>query len=167
MYKLNTPEIKKVNRSQFAKGTDFKQYIVEYIGNNCYIPTSGNCFIKCINFFTKKDYTQEFLTFIRSEQRRSNVMTSARIQPFGREYNINIGYYDGFRVYPRSITQRDIALKIHENHFYLMWKSNGIRYDKAIKELKDNFKVMILLYLTNMLKVLLNTNTNLKQSNLN
>ena len=94
-------------------------------------------------------------------------MTSARIQPFGREYNINIGYYDGFRVYPRSITHRDIALKIHENHFYLMWKSNGIRYDKAIKELKDNFKVMILLYLTNMLKVLLNTNTNLKQSNLN
>ena len=23
-----------------------------------------------------------------------------------------------------------------------MWKSNGIRYDKAIKELKDNFKVI-------------------------
>ena len=46
LYKLNTPEFKKVNRSQFARGTDFKQNIVEYIGNNCCIPTSGNCFIK-------------------------------------------------------------------------------------------------------------------------
>ena len=68
LYKLNTPEFKKVNRSQYGRGTDFKQDIVEYIGNNCYIPTSGNCFIKCINYFTKKDYTEEFLTFIRTEQ---------------------------------------------------------------------------------------------------
>ena len=84
LYKLNTPEFKKVNKSQYGRGTDFKQDIVEYIGNNCYIPSSGNCFIKCINYFTKKDYTEEFLTFIRTEQRRSNVMTSARIQPFCR-----------------------------------------------------------------------------------
>ena len=49
-----------MNRSQNGKGTYFKQDIDEYIGNNCYIPTSGNCFIKCINFFTKKDYTEEF-----------------------------------------------------------------------------------------------------------
>ena len=110
------------------------------MGNNCYIPTSGNCFIKCINFFTKKDYTDDFLTIIRTEQRRSNVMTSARLQPFCRKY-INIGYYDGFRVNPRSITQRDIALQIHKNHFSLIWKSNGISYDKIIKELKDNLNV--------------------------
>ena len=35
-YKLNTPEFKKVNRSQFGKGTDFKQDIVEYHGKNGY-----------------------------------------------------------------------------------------------------------------------------------
>ena len=29
LYKLNTPEFKKVNRSQYGKGTDFKQDIVE------------------------------------------------------------------------------------------------------------------------------------------
>ena len=81
LYKLNTPEFKKVNRSQYGRGTDFKQDIVEYIGNSCYIPTSGNCFIKFINYFTKKDYTEEFLTFL----------TSARIQPFCRKHNINIG----------------------------------------------------------------------------
>ena len=142
LYKLNTPEFKKVNRSRYGKGTDFKQDIVEYIGNNCYIPTSGMCFLKCINRFTKKDYTEEFLTFIRTEQRRSNVMTAARIQPFCRRHNINIGYYDDFRVCPRTITQRNTALKIHNNHFCLIWKSDGVSFEKAIKELKDNFQVV-------------------------
>ena len=142
MYKLNTPEFKKVNRSQYGRGTDFKQHIVEYIGNNCYIPTTGNCFIKCIFYFTKKDYTEEFLTFIRTEQRRSNVMAAARIQPFCKKHNISIGCYDGFRVCPRNITQRNIALKIFNNHFCLIWKSYGVSFDKAIRELKDNFKVV-------------------------
>ena len=91
LYKLNTTEFKKVNRSEYARGTDFKQDIVEYKGKSCYIPTSGNCFIKCIFFHEKRLYTR-FLTFIRTEQRRSNVMTSARIQPFCRKHNINIRY---------------------------------------------------------------------------
>ena len=69
-------------------------------------------------------------------------MTSARIQPFCRKHNINIGCYVGFRVCPRKITQRNIALKIHNNHFCLIWKSDGVSFDKAIKELKDNFKVV-------------------------
>ena len=69
-------------------------------------------------------------------------MTSARNEPFCRKYKINVGYYDGFSVYPRNITVRKIALKIHINHFCLIWKSNGISFDKAIKELKDNFRVI-------------------------
>ena len=82
VFKINTPHFKVVKRSAYGRGTNYMQEIVEYHGQNCYIPTSGMCFIKCINYFTKKEYTKEFLTFIRTEQRRSNVMTSARIQPF-------------------------------------------------------------------------------------
>ena len=82
LYNLNTPEFKKVNRSQYGRGTDFERNIVEYIGSNCYIPTSGNCFINCIFYFTNKEYTQKFLGFIQTEQSRSNVMTSARVQSF-------------------------------------------------------------------------------------
>ena len=74
------------------------QEIVEYHGHNCYIPTSSHCFIKCINYFTEKDYTEDFLTFIRFEKDRSGVMTSARIQPICRKYNINIGYFNGKEV---------------------------------------------------------------------
>ena len=47
-------------------------------------------------------------------------MKSARMQPFCRNHKINRGYYDGFRVYPRNITERNMALKIHNNHFFLI-----------------------------------------------
>ena len=96
-------EFRKVNRSQFGKGTDFKQDIVEYHGRNVYIPSSGICFIKYINYFTKKEYTNEFLTFIRTEQRRSNVMTSARVQPFCRKHKINMGCYDVLEIFHKEI----------------------------------------------------------------
>ena len=142
VYKLDTPQFKVVRRSAYGKGTNYMQEIVEYHGQNCYIPTSGMCFIKCINYFTKKDYTEEFLTFIRSEQRRSNVMTSARIQPFCKKHNINIGCFDGTRINPRNLTQKNISLFIYKNHFCLIWKSDGISFETAITELKDNFKVV-------------------------
>ena len=31
---------------------------------------------------------------------------------------------------------------MHESHFCLSWKSDGISLDKAIKELEDNFEVV-------------------------
>ena len=100
------------------------------------------CFIKCIKYFTKKDYTEEFLTFIRSEQKRSNVMTSARNLPFCKKYNINIGCFDGTRINPRNITQRKTSLFIYSNRFCLIWKSHGISFNQVIRnELKPNFKV--------------------------
>ena len=139
--KLNTLEFKKLNRSHNTRGTGFEQDFVQYISNNCYNPTSGNCSIKCINYFTKKRYTQKFSAFTRTEQRRSNVQTSARIQPFCRK-KINIGYYDGYRVCPKNIPERNTTLKIHNNHFCLNWKSDGFSFNKAIKELKDNFKLV-------------------------
>ena len=143
VYKLDTPQFKFVKRSDNGKGTDHIQEIVEYLGKNCFIPTSGMYFIKCINHSTKKDYTEEFLTFIRSEQTRSNVMTSARIQPFCRKYNINIGRFDGTRINPRNLTQRNTSLFIYKNTFCLIWKSNGISFNQVLEnELKPNFKLV-------------------------
>ena len=68
-------------------------------------------------------------------------MTSAGIQPFFRKYNINIGYYDGFIVYPSKVTERIIALKLHKNHFCSIWKSQDISFNQAAKDLKNNFEV--------------------------
>ena len=82
IYKLNTPQLNKVNRSQYGNVCDFKHASFEYRCNNCYIPTKGYCFFKCINFITCEAYKQQYLDFIRNEKRRSNIMTKARIQPF-------------------------------------------------------------------------------------
>ena len=46
VYKLNKLEFNKVNRSQYGRGIDFEQDILEYIGNNYYIRRSGSCFTK-------------------------------------------------------------------------------------------------------------------------
>ena len=167
VYKINTPHFKIVKRSAYGKGTNYMQEIVEYHGQNCYIPTSGMCFIKCISYFTKKDYTEEFLTFIRTEKYRSGVMTTARIQPFCKKYNINIGYFNGKEIWPRTVTQRNIALKVHNNHFCLIWKSNGSSFNQIIEnELKPNFKVVDNVVSDKHVKVLLNMNTTLKELNL-
>ena len=140
IYILNTPQFKVVERSVYGKVTNYMQEIVEYHGQKCFIPTCGMCFTKCVNYFTKKDYTEEILTFIRSVQRRSNVLTAARIQPFCRKCNINIGCFAGTRINPRNITQRNTSLFIYNNPFCLIWKSDGMSSDEAIQKLKDNFK---------------------------
>ena len=61
LYKLNTTGFNKINSSEYGRGIDFKQIFVEYIGNTCYFPTSGNCFIKRINNVTGKDYKEDSL----------------------------------------------------------------------------------------------------------
>ena len=52
LYLLNTPEFKRVNRSQYGNGCDFTHEIMENRGRNCSIPTKRYCFIKCNNFLT-------------------------------------------------------------------------------------------------------------------
>ena len=139
-YKINTIQFNLVNRNQYGNGWDFKLEIIENQGNNCYIPTKGFCFVKCKNFITGEDYKQQYLDFIKNEKSRINIMTKARIQPFRRANNIKLGYFDGTGVLPRSVTDRDIALLLHNNHFSLIWKSEGVSFNQSIKELKDNFK---------------------------
>ena len=142
IYKIDTPQFNKVNRSQYGNGCDFKHEIIEYQGNNCFIPTKGYCFVKCINFLTGQDYKDKYLEFIRNEKRRTNIMTKARIQPFCNKNNINLGYYNDDRVFPRMVTNRDSALYLYNNHFCLIWKSQGKSFKDAIQELKDNFKIV-------------------------
>ena len=142
IYKLDTPQFNKVNRSQYGNGCDFKHEIFEYRGNNCFLPTKGYCFVKCINFITGQDFKQQYLNFIRNEKRRSKFMTKARIQPFCGANNINLGFYDGDCVFPRSLTNRDSALYLYNNQFCLIWKSQGVSFYQAIQKLNDNFKTV-------------------------
>ena len=71
-----------IKRSEYGNGCDFKLEIVDFQGNNIVIPTKGFCFIKGIKNLTGKHYRQQYTEFLRNENRRSFVMTVARIQPF-------------------------------------------------------------------------------------
>ena len=59
-----------------------------------------------------------------------------------KKLGIDLGYYNGESVFPRSVTNRDSALFLCNNHFCLIWKSQGISFKDAIKELKNNFKIV-------------------------
>ena len=41
IYKLDTVQFNKMNRSQYGNGCSFDKIIVENRGNNCFIPTKG------------------------------------------------------------------------------------------------------------------------------
>ena len=69
-------------------------------------------------------------------------MTKTRIQPFCRANNINLGYFDGERVFPRSVTDRNNVLYLYNNHFCLIWKSEGVSFNQTIQELKDSFEIV-------------------------
>ena len=108
LYKINTPPFDKVNRSQYGNSCDSKHEIIENRGYTCFMQTKGYCFVKCFINITGQDYKQQY--FIRNGKSRSNIMTKARIHKFCRANNINLGYFDGESVFPRSVNYRDNAL---------------------------------------------------------
>ena len=139
-YFSNTTDFNRVNRRQVGNGCDFKHEIVEIRGNNCFIPTKGYWFIKCVNFLTGEDYKQQYLHFIRIEKRRTNIMTIAGIQPFCRANNINLGYYDRVSVFHRAVRGRNKAIYLHNIHLCLRWKSPSVSFKQAMQELGRHFE---------------------------
>ena len=137
-----TKSFNKIRRSYYGTGCDSFKMIVEYRGNLCYIPEQNECFRKCLEFIYKKDFTEQNRDFIKNSKTTKNIMTSAKIQPFCKKYNINLGIYNinQQEILPRSVTERRICLYIHENHFCLIWKTKNTNFTDAIKELEDNFK---------------------------
>ena len=70
-------------------------------------------------------------------------MTRCRIREFCERYKIKIGIYDpkSKRFLPRNVTQRDICVHIHKNHYCVIWKKN--RKDSLLNvvgEINENFK---------------------------
>ena len=41
VYKITTPQFNKVKRSQYGNGCSFDKIVLQYRGNNCFIPTKG------------------------------------------------------------------------------------------------------------------------------
>ena len=134
---------KRVNRSEYGRGANEFNNILEYEGKNCYIPSGNGCFLKCINNIFDKDFSIEFFEFIKSYKRRTNVMARCRIPEFCKRYKIDIGIYDlnSKRILPWTVKQKNICVHIHKNHYSVIWKKN--REDfllNGLQEIKNNFK---------------------------
>ena len=140
IYKISHPQFKKVVRSLHGNGCDFNHEIIEYRSYNCFIPSGGYCFIRCVTFLTSLDYKQQYLEIIRNEDRRSNIMTKARIQL--KKLGIDLNYYKDERIFSRTVTKRNSALYLYNNHFCVIWKSQGVSFNQAFQELKNNFKIV-------------------------
>ena len=127
----------KIQRSNYGTGCDSFRKIVEYRGNLCYIPEENECFRKCLDFLYKKDFSHQYCAFIKESQRNKNIMRSAKIQPFCKKHNINLGVYNPKqqKILPRSVTERRICLFIHKNRFCVIWKTVKTNFTVAIKEL--------------------------------
>ena len=134
---------KRVTRSEHGRRVNEFNNNLEYEGINCYIPSGNGCFLKCINYIFKKDFSTEYFEFIQSYKRRTNVMTRCRIPEFCNRYKIDIGIYNlnSKRILPWSVKQKNICVHIHKNHFCVIWKKN--RRDSLLngaQEKERNFR---------------------------
>ena len=68
-------------------------------------------------------------------------MPSARIQPFCKKYDVNIGCFDGTRKVFEKL-QKEINHCTYNILFCLTWKSNCNSFNRGIEEIKLNTKVV-------------------------
>ena len=133
---------KRVNRSEYGRGANDLNNILEYEGKNCYIPSGNGCFLKCINYIFDKDFIIEYFEFIKSYKRRPNVMAWCRIPEFCKRYKIDIAIFDlnSKKILPWTVKQKNICVHIHKNHYCVIWKKK--RKDSllnGVQEIENNF----------------------------
>ena len=134
-----TTVFNQIKRSKYGKGCDAFNKNLEDVGQLCYIPTGNACFRKCLEFFQRRDFPNEYKEDILSSDRCKNIMASAKIQPFCRKYNINLGVYKKKQrsILPKTVTERKFCLLIHNNLFCVIWKDNQSSFSDAIEEMEN------------------------------
>ena len=137
-----TKTFNKLQRSDYGTGCDVFKKIVEYRENLCYIPEENECFRKCLEYKYKKNFSQQNCEFIKESLRNKNITTSAKIQPFCKKQNTNLGVYNPKQqeILPRWVTERRICLFIPKNHFCVIRKTEKTNFTDAIEELEKNFE---------------------------
>ena len=58
-----------IKRSNYGKGCDVFNNILEYEGKLCYIPTGNTCFRKCSEFVYRRDFSNEYKEYILDSDR--------------------------------------------------------------------------------------------------
>ena len=113
-----------VNWAENGRQADEFINFLKWEGVNCYIPSGKRCFLQCIEYMFRKDFTFKYSGFIRSFKRRTNVLTRWRIQEFCERNEKDTGIYDlkSKRILFRFVKRRDVCLYIQKNHYCVIWK---------------------------------------------
>ncbi|ESP01348.1 hypothetical protein LOTGIDRAFT_157526 [Lottia gigantea] len=132
---------KEIKRPKKGSGVTLLKKINEYIGINCYIPSDGYCFVKCVNRVLNEDYTRDFQDFINSfsKSNRKGVMTTARICEFNKKFNTYFQIYmpKHRHFQPKKVSKElDWVFYLHKEHFCLIRRNNKTL---GIKEIEDNY----------------------------
>ena len=69
-------------------------------------------------------------------------MTQAKIQPCCNALNFKIGYFKVKEIYTWSVTERNKVLYLYNDHFCLLWKSEGVSFSKTNVELKSKWETV-------------------------
>ena len=133
--------LNQIKRSIYGKVCDASNNILEHKGQLCYIPNGNTYFRKCLEYIYERSFSNEYKEFLIDSHRCKNIMTSAKIQPFSRKYNINLGVYKKNNdQLLKTITEERMCLHIHDNRFCIIWKTNQSTFPDAIEERENNFK---------------------------
>ena len=85
---------KQIALSIYGKGFDAFNNVLEYERQLCYITTGNASFRKCLEFVYKSFFSIEYKQIVLRSNRCRNIMSSAKIQPFFRKHNHNLGTYN-------------------------------------------------------------------------
>ena len=55
-----------VNASEHGRGSNEVSFFLELEGEKCYTPSGNACFLKCVNYNFKRDFSMESSEFIQS-----------------------------------------------------------------------------------------------------
>ena len=101
--------------SNYGKGSDAFNNILEYEGNFCYTPTKNACIGKCLKYNYKRVFSRKYREFIQNSERSKNIVTLARVQAICRKQNLDIGVYSlkKGRRFPETVREKDICLHLY------------------------------------------------------
>ena len=113
-------------RSNYCKGCELFNNVLEYEGQLCYTPTGNACLGKCLECIYEKGFSIEYKECILSSDICKYKMTLAKFQPLCMKYGLDIGVcnLNSKRILPQTVKQKIICLYLYKNRFCVLWKLN-------------------------------------------
>lgn len=128
------------NRSRIGQGKDLYD-LKEYEDDLVYIPSSGLCFAKCIEYLYGEEYKQKYLDFALKEKIFKDKFPQCKIQRFNEIANIRIGVYDEKKQHVRHCKDYEYVIALCEGHYIVLKGTKGSRnFSKGYKIAQEKIK---------------------------